>query len=110
MDKNRKHVTSISTVCQVLVDNQSIKRLLSEVDKLLKLYLTVPATSATSERNNSIIKRIKTYMRSTMTQQRMNNVLICHAMKERTDKLNLTEIAKMFISVNDERQKYFGHF
>ena len=67
-----------------------------------------PATSATSERANSVLKRIKTYLRSTMTPSRMNNVLIYHALKERTDLLNLKDIAKLFITVNDERLKYFG--
>ena len=105
-----KEITKISTICQVLVGNPPIKKLLSEVDKLLKLYLTVPVTSAPSERTNSTLKRIKSYLRSTMTQQRMNNVLICHAMKERTDKLDLIQIAKLFVSVNEERQKYFGQY
>lgn len=43
-------VTSIRT----MNDNPSYKGLLSEIYKLLRLYLIVPATSATSERTFSV--------------------------------------------------------
>lgn len=105
---NPTKVTNIKTICEAMVAEPVAQKLLSEVHKLLKIYLTVPATSATSERTNSILKRIKNYLRSTMTQTRMNNVLICHAMKDRTDSLSLENIAKLFVSVNDTRKKYFG--
>ena len=40
----------------------------SEVVTLLKLILVTPATNATSERTFSAMRRIKTYLRSTMGQ------------------------------------------
>ena len=40
----------------------------SEVFKLLKLILVMPATNAISERSFSALKRVKTYLRTTMTQ------------------------------------------
>ena len=43
--------------------------LMSEVCKLVKLLLVMPATNAESERSFSAIRRIKTYLRSTMSQQ-----------------------------------------
>ena len=46
-----------------------------------------------------------------MTQKRMNNVLICHALKGRTDSLDLRDIAKTFINGGDtKRMNYFGSF
>ena len=44
------------------------KDLLSEVSKLMKLILVMPATNATSERSFSALKRIKSYLRSTIKQ------------------------------------------
>lgn len=41
----------------------------SGVWSLLKLLLVLPATNATSERSFSALRRVKTYLRSTMTQQ-----------------------------------------
>ena len=103
-------INSINKICSTLKKDPVIQGLLSEVHKLLTLYLTVPATSETSERCNSVLKRIKNYLRSTMTQQRTNNTFICHALKQRTDDLDLVEMAKTFVSVNEERARQFGHF
>ena len=55
-------------------------------------------------------RRLKTYLRSTMTQKRLNNLLILHTHKDRVDNVNLTEIAEAFISLNEHRQEYFGAF
>lgn len=49
------------------------KQLLSEVCRLLELILVMPATNAVSERSFSALRRIKTYLRSTMSQVRLNN-------------------------------------
>ena len=44
----------------------------SETVNLLKILITTPMTSAESERCFSTLKRIKTFLRSTMSQERMN--------------------------------------
>ncbi len=83
-------------------------RLLHQVGLLIKLVLLMPATNAVSERSASAMRRIKTYLRSTMTQQRMNNVMILHIHKHLTDSLDLKEVLNEFVTANDERRKYFG--
>ena len=40
---------------------------------LVKLVLVMPAINALSERSYSALKKIKNYLRSTMTQKRTNN-------------------------------------
>ena len=54
--------------------------------------------------------RIKTYLCTTMTQQRMNNIMILHINKHLTDTVNHKEILNNFITTNDERGKHFGIF
>ena len=54
---------------------------LSEVCTRLNLILVMPATNAVSERNASALRRLKTYLRSTMTQVCLNNLLILHVHK-----------------------------
>ena len=53
--------------------NASQKLLVSEVLKLVKLILTVPATSAVSERSSSRLDRFKTYLQSSMTQELLSS-------------------------------------
>ena len=45
-----------------------------------------------------------------MTQQRLNNVLILHVHKDRTDKLDLRKVGQEFVGDNERRIKYFGSF
>ena len=45
-----------------------------------------------------------------MTQDRLNNVMLLHAHKQRTDNLNLQEIATNFACRNKRRRNYFGSF
>ena len=40
----------------------------------------------------------------------MNNIMMLHAHKERTDDLNLTEVANEFVSVKEQRKALFGNF
>jgi len=105
-----RKVTSVRTLCEAMNVNKTYKLMLSEVHKLLCLYLTVPITSSTCERTFSVLKRLLTYLRSTMTEKRLNNCLLLHVHKDLTDKLNLVEVANEFISVNSDRKKYFGFF
>ena len=79
-----RKVTSICTVCEAMNSNRTYKLLASEVHKLLKLYLTVPITSSTSERTFSVMKRLLTYLRSTMSEKRLNNCVLLHIHKDIT--------------------------
>ena len=60
------------------------KLLISQVLTLLHLILVMPATIATSERSFSAMRRIKTYLRSTMSQEKLNHVILLHCHKDIT--------------------------
>ena len=99
-------VTKVQTICDVFQEQSSLKVMLSEIHKLILIFLTVPITTATAERSFSALRRIKTYLRNSMTQQR----LILHVDREKTDNLNLTEVTQEFIERNDRRKGFFGKF
>ena len=83
----------------------------SQVWILMKLLLVMPATNATSERSFSALRRVKNYLRSTMTQSRLNNLMILHVHKDQTDCLSLSSIAQEFVDNNhDVRHRIFGSF
>jgi len=52
----------------------------------------MPATNASSERAFSALRRLKTYLRNTMSQERLNHVMLLHVHKEMTDKLKLADV------------------
>ena len=59
-----KKVTTVRTICDAMNVQTAYKATLSEVHKLLRLYLTTPLTSTTAERR-------LTYLRSTMTENKI---------------------------------------
>ena len=103
-----KKVTNIRTLCDIMNSNPAGKSMCPELHALLKLYMTIPVTTSTAERTFSTMRRIKTYLRSTMTQERLNHSFMLNAHKPRVAELDLKHIAKLFISANDRRCAYFG--
>ena len=84
--------------------------LLNEVVIIMKLILVMPATNASSERSSSALRRVKSYLRSTMGQERLNHLMTLYVHKESTDSLNLVQIANEFVQGNESRQRLFGNF
>ena len=84
--------------------------LLSEVCTLGKLLLVMPATNATSERSFSALKRVKTYLRSTTGDSRLNHLMVLHVHKDRTDNINLVDAANTFVGEKNNRKEMFGKF
>ncbi len=83
---------------------------MSEVCTLVKLILVLPATNAVSERCASALRRVKTYLRTTMSQKRLNNLMTLHIHRKETDQLSLESCLNNFISGNEHREKIFGQF
>ena len=84
--------------------------LMSAVCKLLSLVLVMPATNAVSERSFSCLRRLKSYLRATMSQSRLNNIMVLHVHKNLTDKLSLVDIGNDFISGSSHRESLLGKF
>ena len=57
----------------------------------------MPATNAVSERSFSALKRVKTYLRSSTGDSRLNDLMMLHALKDRTDALTLVGVANDFV-------------
>ena len=104
----------INDIADVIVYLKNIspaeKELIHEVIIMAKLLLVMPATNSTSERSFSCMRHVKSYLRSSMTQERLNNLMILHVHKEYSDELNLHDVANEFVSVNERRQQVFGQF
>ena len=81
------------------------KWLFNQIDRLLHIILTVPVTTSTAERSFSTLRRLKTYLRSTMTQTMLNNLMMLHIHKDRTDKLDICDIAKEFVAYVTQSKK-----
>ena len=105
-----KRVTSMETVVSILTYGQNGTHLLPNVIRLMHIYLLAPLTTASAERSFSVQRSLKTYLRSTITEKRYNNLLMLNMHKARTDSICLKTIAKEFVGKNERRLRFFGKF
>uniref|UniRef100_A0A8I6WJA9 HAT C-terminal dimerisation domain-containing protein n=1 Tax=Hordeum vulgare subsp. vulgare TaxID=112509 RepID=A0A8I6WJA9_HORVV len=71
-----------------------------------RILLTVPVTVASAERSFSKLKLLKNYLRSTMSQERLNGLAICCIEKDVLDNIDLDTIINDFASKNARRSRF----
>ena len=86
------------------------RHFLSQVATLTKLMLLAPATSAVCESSFSSLKRLKTYLRSTMRDDRLFQLMGLHVHEQLTNSLDLIQVTSQFVAKNDSRKKMFRTF
>ena len=72
----------------------------------LQILLTIPVTVAFAERNFSKLKLIKSYLRSTMSQERLRRLAILLIKNEMLEELEYKNLISQFASQN-ARKIYF---
>lgn len=90
--------------------SSEMRTLFKQVESLLRLLLVCPVTSCEAERSFSGLRRLKTWLRNTMGQVKLNSVALCHVHKDRLDQVPVAEIAADFASRNEMRRRAFGNF
>ena len=86
----RSECKTPSQLLSFLYQNDLIQTV-PEATKLLKLVLTIPATTASVERSFSALKRIKTYNRNRTEEERFSSLATIAIEKERQQKLRLNK-------------------
>ncbi|KYQ54156.1 hypothetical protein ALC60_06953 [Trachymyrmex zeteki] len=65
---------------------------------ILRIFLTISVSVATCERSFSKLKFIKTYLRSTMSQVRLNGLALLSIERDVTKDVEFREVIKEFAS------------
>ena len=84
------------------------RKLIRNVVLIARLVLTNGATSATPERSFSTLRRLKTWLRSTMKQKRFNSLTLLNENPDIVDKMSLIDVANEFVSLHPSRLNIFG--
>mgnify|MGYP003513734193 CR=1 FL=1 len=58
--------------------------------------------------DNSSLRRLKTWLRTTMTQQRLNSCAVCNIHRTLLDAVDVNAICNEFVLRNDFTQRLFG--
>ena len=69
----------------------------------LKLLLACPVSSCECERSFSALRRLKTWLRATMTQCRLNYISVC----EKLNEVDVRQPAKLFVQQSEIREIVF---
>jgi len=73
-----------------------------------RVLLTIPVTVASAERSFSKLKLLKSYLRSTMSQERLNGLAIIAIESEILEGMDYKELVENFASKNARRATRFG--
>ena len=71
----KKSIKTAAEVIEVLHEN-SLYKITPEFSKVASILAVIPATSCSAERSFSGLRRLKTYIRNTMGQRRLNSLAI----------------------------------
>lgn len=92
--------TIINAVNRLRAMLPEVHSIFTQVESLVRFLLVVPCSSAEAERSFSALRRLKTWLRSTMSQRRLNKL----------DQNDIREICQLFISAMDSRRNVFADF
>jgi hypothetical protein len=105
--KSRKvSIKNFEDVLKLMKNDDALRQMLPEFNKILCIMLVIPVSSCTSERSFSALRRLKTYIRSTMGQIRLNDISILHV--HRDEEINLEIVANQFINNSKVRKNTFS--
>ena len=71
--------------------------------KLIKISLTIAVTSAHCERSFSTLKRVKNYLRTTMSEQRLTDITTLPVERELSGSILLDDVVDAFNSTQNRR-------
>jgi hypothetical protein len=100
---------TVSVVTKLLLSlNPLSQSLFSEIIRLLALIQCQPISAASCERSFSCLRRLKTWLRSTMTQKRLSHVALLTSHRDKLAQLDLNSMINDFCRRNRERVSVFG--
>ena len=103
-------VDKLHNVIDFLEKNETIWSPIPHVIFLVKYVLVIPATNASSECAFSALRRVKSYLRTTMSNNRLNHLMICPVHKELVKKLSLKLVTNGFINIVERRSTIFCYY
>lgn len=100
---------SVADIVDKIQDiHSTMKATIPQVLRLLFLILSTPVSVASAERSFSSLRRLKTWLRSSISQNRLSHVALMHVHKSITSTLDLEKLMHSFIERTPERRAIFG--
>ena len=95
---------TIKTASEIYRAAREMSSTFPNVEIILKIFLTIPISNASGERSFSVLKRVKNYLRSTMGEDRLNNMAILYIEQEILDEIDTAKIIDEFAKEKTRRK------
>ena len=109
-----RHTTAMTSVREAKLAYQQMstecRALFPQVQTLLKLLLVCPVTTCECERSFSALRRLKTWLRNSMSQQRLNHTSVGNVHRNLLDEVDVPALAEEFAEKTEIRRRIFGNF
>ena len=102
-------LTSLSDAVSILREG-SLQEVLPAATDLLRSILTAPATSCEAERTFSQLRHIKNWLRSSLSQERLNHALMLAVHREQIEAVDIYEEMRAFAAQTAQRTNTFGRW
>ena len=105
-----KSVQNVTALAAIIASSQpETRRVFREVEQLVQLCLCLPISVAGSERSISALRRLKTWLRNTMTQSRLTNLALMHINTDILDHhADVESLVKDFCLKTPEQRSVFS--
>ena len=109
IQQRQLHIGCLQDIVKLIKTDQAISETLTELHKFVRLLLTVPISTCTPERSFSALRYLKTYLRTKMSQERLNHCAIMHKHRDIvTEAVDIESIANDFIPRSSLRMNTFS--
>ena len=95
--ENKNSMSDLATI------SHELKMALPLANLLCRLSCTAPVTVAGNERSFSKLKIVKNYLRTTQTDERLNNLMLLSFEKDMVDQISLNEMAHKWANLKKRR-------
>lgn len=92
------------TLLELTVFLEPYKEVFHQMFKLCKIALALPVSTASCERSFSVLKLIKTALRSTMTDELLSNLGVLSVESRRAKAINLDDFVDVFAKKHSNRR------
>lgn len=86
------------------IRDQNLLDIFPNIDIILRIYKSMAVSNCSSERSFSCLKRIKTYLRSTMSDSRLSDLAVLSIESDIANSISFDDIIKIFVN-NKFRKK-----
>ncbi|XP_059448304.1 uncharacterized protein LOC132179583 [Corylus avellana] len=104
-DPTLQNLSSIAELCQGLAKTEKSKTYYL-IDRLIRLILTLPVFTATTERAFSAMKIVKTRLRNKMEDDFLANSLVLYIEREIAESFDLDSILDDFVLLKDRKVQF----